>query len=79
LKRGLVEISSDTLKAKKKEYRDRNVDIIKIKQKEYYDKNVDIMKKQFICPCGGKYTYCNKSAHLKTKNHLKWEVTESST
>ena len=68
----------DTFKTKKKEYRVKNVDKIKAQNKEYYDKNVDKINKQFICPCGGKYTYCHKSRHLKSEKHLKWEVIKSS-
>ena len=27
-------------------------------------------KTKYICDCGGSYTYCNKSTHLKTEKHI---------
>jgi hypothetical protein len=27
------------------------------------------MKEKFTCSCGGKYTYCHKISHSKTKIH----------
>jgi len=55
-----------------------NIDsmIKKYDSKKYYqnfkDKHNEIIKKKFTCElCGGKYTYFNKSHHLKTKKHLK--------
>ena len=45
-------------------------------RKEYYEKNKDKINdkasEKFVCPCGGKYTYCHKSEHLKSKKHLKF-------
>ena len=44
--------------------------------KNYYYKNKEEQdkknKKNFNCPCGGKYTYSSKSRHFKTKKHLKY-------
>jgi hypothetical protein len=42
-----------------KDYRDTNKDKINIKKKEKFD-----------CPCGGQYTYVNKSQHIKSRKHL---------
>lgn len=30
-----------------------------------------------ICICGGKYSYCNKNLHLKTKKHIKFVNTHN--
>ena len=44
-------------KAHKEEYAKR--------VRDYREKN----KEPTNCECGGKYTYCNKTRHLKTKKH----------
>ena len=64
-------------KHKIKEYYINNKDNIKTRIKEYYINNKDNIKTkhnvQYECPCGGKYTYSNKSQHSKTKKHIKYE------
>jgi hypothetical protein len=40
--------------------------------KKYYEKNKDQINKQIICECGGKYTHCHKSIHLKTQKHIRF-------
>jgi len=45
------------------------------KKQEYYknfkEKNLDKIKEKCICEeCGGKFTYYNKSTHLKSKKHI---------
>ena len=44
-----------------KEYREQNNDQINVRQ-----------NKKFECECDGKYTYTNKSRHLKSKIHQKY-------
>ena len=57
---------------KSKEYNINN----KIKIKEYYNDNRDKINTKhnvhYDCVCGGKYTYSNKSKHLKSKKHIKY-------
>ena len=51
-----------------KEYRETNKD----KFKEYREANKDKANEKFDCECGGKYTHCGKSQHLKTTKHLNY-------
>lgn len=42
----------------------------------YQDHKEELNQKQkqkYTCPCGGKYTYINKSGHLKSQKHQNWE------
>ena len=59
-----------------KEYRENNKNKIKENKKQYYFHNKDKIKKnkneKFNCPCGGCYTYANKSQHNKTKLHIEY-------
>ena len=57
-------------KEKIKEYYNDNKDKLKEKFKEYTKANKDKLKQKFICPCGGRYTYCDKAKHSRTKKHL---------
>ena len=36
---------------------------------EYYNTHKDKLNKKIICECSGKYTFKNKSTHLKSKMH----------
>ena len=49
-------------KLRSKQYREQNKEKINTKQREHFD-----------CPCGGKYTVCHKSRHMKTKKHQEYE------
>lgn len=72
-------------KDKLKEYREANKDKIKEYnakyRAEYYINNIDKFKdrahQEFKCECGGCYTYSGKSAHMKTKKHLKFIETQN--
>ena len=65
-------LNSDVPSRSQKEYRLKNKEAINEYQKEYQEK----IKKKFNCPCGGKYTYHNKSIHLKTKKHQNYLSTK---
>ena len=56
-----------------KEYYQKNRDVRIDRAKEYYENNKeDILEKakeKFICECGGKYTYKNKTKHINTNKH----------
>ena len=41
-------------------------------QKEYKKANKDKANEKFDCECGGKYTNCGKSHHIKTTKHIKF-------
>ncbi len=49
-------------------YYDTNKEHISEYKKQWYEKN----KEKCDCECGGKYTYCNKSTHIKTNKHQKY-------
>lgn len=42
-------------------------------QKAYYRANIDKINEKHRCDCGGRYTMTNKSVHLKSKKHRKWQ------
>ena len=50
---------------------DKKVYNKKIYYETFKNKHIDIIHKKIICEtCGGKYTYFNKSRHLKLKKHI---------
>jgi hypothetical protein len=55
-----------------KEYREENRDKIK----EYREQNKDVTyekkNKKHTCLCGGKYTHCHESLHMRTKKHINY-------
>jgi hypothetical protein len=55
-----------------KEYCVDNKENKKQYDKQYRMNNLDKINEKNICRCGGKYTYRNKSEHLKTKRHIKY-------
>ena len=70
-----VKENKDKIKIQKKEYYQNNKDKILEHRKELYEKNKHKVKeyyqtsKKINCECSGKYTYCDKSKHFKTKKH----------
>jgi hypothetical protein len=69
--------NKEIINQKKKKYQEDNKEEIKLKNKKYRENNkekIKLKKNQKInCECGGRYTNCHKSRHLKTKKHKKWE------
>ena len=57
-------------KEKAKDYYIRNKDKLIKSQKEYNAKNKEKIREKIICECGGKFTYCHKSQHIKSTIHL---------
>ena len=58
-------------KESSKAYYIDNKDKVNIRCKEYCDAIKDKLYEKFECVCGGKYTHCNKSQHIKTAKHRK--------
>ena len=60
----------------RKEWKEVNIEETNEKSKEYYEANKEELKEKqrekFKCDCGGKFTRCSKSVHLKTKKHKKY-------
>lgn len=52
-----------------KNYRQVNVERIREYRRNYYLQNKDKANQRIECPCGGVYTFSNKSSHFKTKRH----------
>ena len=59
-----------------KDYYQQNKDKILEQNAEYRVKNKDKIKekynKKFVCDCSGKYTYQNKTRHIKSPKHQNW-------
>jgi hypothetical protein len=55
-----------------KKYREQNKNYIKEYKKKYREQNKTKINQKFTCPCGGRFTHCHKSQHLKTKLHKKY-------
>jgi hypothetical protein len=60
----------DKIKIQGEQYRKENSHKIKIKGDQYRNNNLNKINAKTICQCGGKYTYRNKSCHLKSIKHL---------
>lgn len=57
-----------------KTYREKHKERLKETEKERARKyREEKLKEKTICECGGRYTYQNKSSHMKTTKHLNWE------
>ena len=56
----------------KQDYYQKNKERVDEKHNEYYQKNKERMNEKHNCECGGKYTTCNISTHLKTKKHCEY-------
>ena len=56
-------------KDKIKQYRIDNKDKILVNHKQWRLANKDKINKKYICKCSGKYSYMNKSRHIKTAKH----------
>ena len=63
--------NKDKLINQVKEYKKDNWESIKLKNKEYKERHKNELNAQFICECGGIYTYNHKARHLKTAKHQK--------
>jgi len=50
-------------------YYQANKEILKKAKQLHYEANIDIYSLRYLCECGGKYTYINKTAHEKTAIH----------
>jgi translation elongation factor EF-G len=70
------EQNKEKMKEQMKEYYENNKKEISEKCKEYKENNKEKIKeksnKKHDCPCGGRYTYVNKTKHFKTKMHQKY-------
>jgi len=69
-------VAGRTHKESCKNYREEHRDERNEYNKKYRETHKDELKKQYTCPCGGKYTTRHKSQHMKTKNHQKWLETQ---
>ena len=58
----------------KKEYYIANKEHKSYLNKQYYETHKEHKNQKHDCECGGKYTQQNKTIHLKTKKHQKYET-----
>ena len=70
-------INSESLKIKKKNYRQHNKNVISQKATENWKNNKEKLKVQKMkkndCECGGKFTNAGKSGHMKTIKHQTYQ------
>ena len=64
--------NKDKLKEYGNNYYVQNKDVMDKKHKDYYIRNRDNLNEKHKCLCGGCFTTTHKSAHFKTKKHLKY-------
>lgn len=73
--------NKEKIKLHKKEYYQKNKDIIREKDKirgiKYRMDNYEKINEKHNCSCGGLYTYRNKSRHMKSKKHIKYQETHT--
>jgi hypothetical protein len=66
----------DKVKICDKQYRLKNISKLKQYSKQYRIDNADNIKliknMKYDCICGGKYTNCHKSEHLRSKRHIQY-------
>lgn len=61
------------LERKRRYYQDNRENLNEVSKYYYQDHKEQIKEKakeKIVCDCGGHFTYCSKSQHLKTKKHL---------
>ena len=72
--------NKDCLKEYDKQYHLHNKEKKQEYNKLYHEAKKDSLKQQqnakYLCCCGGTYMHCNKSKHLNTHKHIKWESTK---
>ena len=75
--------NKDTVLEQQKQYRETHKEAIRARDKQYYaDNKVAILAKKsekHDCPCGGRYTHCQKARHLKTEKHQTYLSSQSTT
>ena len=64
--------NKDKIKEYKNKYYVQNKDVMDKRHKDYYIRNRDNLNEKHKCLCGGCFTTTHKSAHFKTKKHLKY-------
>jgi hypothetical protein len=71
------EKNKETLSEKKRIYREHHKEEVKKAQKTWRETNKDKIKQQksevINCECGSQYTFGNKSRHLQSKLHVKYQ------
>ena len=59
-------------KEKIAEYYQDNKEKYAENSQKYRQDNKEKLAEKFNCECGGKYTYCHTTRHMKSQKHLKW-------
>ncbi len=80
--RTIAEYRQDNKEKRAEYYQDNKEKIAEYSQKyrqdnkekiaEYRQDNKEKLAEKFNCECGGKYTYCHTTRHMKSQKHLKW-------
>ena len=62
-------INQDKLIEYSRQYKEINKDKIVVVNKNYKLINKEYIQEMNLCSCGGRYTNCHRSKHMKTKKH----------
>lgn len=57
-----------------RQYYVEHKDEISSRFKNYYQQHKPKLTQKFDCECGGKYTASNKTNHMRTVIHQKWQA-----
>ena len=67
------ENNKEKVRERDRQYRENNKEKIREQGRQYREKNKKIINakqnQKYNCECGGKYTRCHKTNHMKTKKH----------
>ena len=61
--------NKEKIKEHSRQYKETNKDKINEVNKQYKMNNKEYIQEMNICLCGGRYTNCHKSKHMKTLKH----------
>jgi selenocysteine-specific translation elongation factor len=64
--------NKENMKQYIKQWHDNNKEHIKQYKKQWHDNNKEKLKEKFTCPCGGKYTFTNRTRHMKSAKHINY-------
>lgn len=63
---------ADQIKKYSKNFYEKNKETISNNNLEYYYVNKEKLNKLILCKCNGKYTFKNKSRHIKSQLHQRY-------
>ena len=55
-----------------KQYHENNKEKRNIQSREHYQNNKEKLNAKYNCECGGRYTHCHRTRHMKSKKHKEY-------